>query len=318
MSLPRQTASLVEAARDIVRAMPADAVLLLTETDLDWAEVVARLQGCRLLVAVEGEKLADKLKGVAGLSLIDMDPEPVPAPERMSGALRKAVNDGQLLPGAHVVVLYNGIATTEDDKPEPVDSLSLLHLDEHLERFTIHDLRRLNTGVPLDTMRLVVDLAAEIGREGREGAPVGTIFVVGDTRRVLSMCKPLNFNPFRGYSNAERDLHDKDVRNQIKEIAKLDGALIIDKEAVAVAACMYLDVPSDGSKVRRGFGSRHWSAASISRRTSSVAVCVSQSTGTVRVFQAGEVALQIEPLTRPHVWQPFRLESQDLPEDEEE
>ena len=36
MGLPLQTDVLMRAARQIVDEMPADAVLLLTETDLDW------------------------------------------------------------------------------------------------------------------------------------------------------------------------------------------------------------------------------------------------------------------------------------------
>jgi DNA integrity scanning protein DisA with diadenylate cyclase activity len=213
-------------------------------------------------------------------------------------------------PGEHVVVLYNGIATIED-KPEPIDSISLVHLGEHLERLTAQDLRRLNTPVPLETLRLVVDLSTEIGREGREGHPVGTIIVVGDTRKVLSMSQPINFNPFRGYSKEERDLRDRRVREQIKDIAQLDGAIVVDREAIAIAACLHLNVPTEGVSVSKGFGSRHRAAAAISRKTSAVAVCVSQSSGTVRLFHDGEVVLHIEPLARPHIWQPFRLETQE-------
>ena len=90
-------------------------------------------------------------------------------------------------------------------------------------------------------MRAVVDLATEIGREGREGHPVGTMFVVGDTRKVLTMCRPMNFNPFRGYSEAERDVRNRAVREQIKDIAQLEGAIIIRRDGVAVAACMRIE-----------------------------------------------------------------------------
>ncbi len=269
------------------------------------------LKNSRLLVAAEGKALTDKLREQDDIDFIDLDPEPVPAQERMSLALLKAIAAEKVQPGTHVVVLYNGIASTED-RPEPVDSLSLLHLSEHLERYSAQDLRKLNTGVPLDTLRLVVDLATEIGREGREGKPVGTILVVGDTRKVQSMSRPINFNPFRGYSNQERDLHDRRVREQIKDIAQLDGAILVSREGIAIAACLYLDVPAEGITVSKGFGSRHWAAAAISRKTTALAVCVSQSSGTVRIFQNGEVVLHIEPLARPHIWQPFRLETQEV------
>ncbi len=310
MALPRQTIALLDAARELVKDQVAETVLLLSETHLDWEEVRSHLRGCPLIVAAEDEEVAKSAVLEASLDVFVLDPEPVPAQERMSLALLKAIAAEKVSPGEHIVVLYNGIATSEDI-PEPIDSLSLVHMGEHLERLTAQDLRRLNTPIPLETLKLVVDLATEIGREGREGKPVGTILVVGDTRKVLSMSQPINFNPFRGYSKEERDLRDRRVREQIKDIAQLDGAILIDRDAIAIAACLHLNVPAEGVSVSKGFGSRHRAAAAISRKTSAVAVCVSQSSGTVRLFQDGEVVLHIEPLARPHIWQPFRLETQE-------
>jgi DNA integrity scanning protein DisA with diadenylate cyclase activity len=310
MALPRQTIALLDAARELVKDQVAEMVLLLTETRLNWDEVRSHLKGCKLLVAAESEEVTKAIREETNLDVLDLDPEPVPTQERMSLALLKAIAAEKVSPGEHVVVLYNGIATSEDI-PEPIDSLSLVHMGEHLERMTAQDLRRLNTPIPLESLRLVVDLAAEIGREGREGKPVGTILVVGDIRKVMSMSQPINFNPFRGYSKEERDLRDRRVREQIKDIAQLDGAILIDREGIAVAACLHLNVPAEGVAVSKGFGSRHRAAAAISRKTSAIAVCVSQSSGTVRLFQDGEVVLHIEPLARPHIWQPFRLETQE-------
>jgi DNA integrity scanning protein DisA with diadenylate cyclase activity len=310
MSLPSQTVAFLQAARDLVKGLPADAVLLLPETSLDWEEVGRLLGGCRLFVAAENPALVRDLVDNPDWTVIDLDGEPVPTQERMNNALLKAVTTGDLQPGAHAVVLYNGIATVED-APEPVDSLSIIHLGEHLERMTPQDLRVLGRNVPLDVLRAVVDLATEIGREGREGQPVGTILVVGDTRKVLSLSKFQNFNPFRGYTRQERDIRRRDVREQIKEIAKLDGAVLIGRDGIAEAACLHLAARADGITLSKGYGSRHMAAAGISKHTSAIAFAVSQSSGTVRVFQRGDLVLHIEPLARPHVWQPFRLETHD-------
>ena len=140
------------------------------------------------------------------------------------------------------------------------------------------------------------------------------MFVVGDTRKVLTMCRPINFNPFRGYSRAERDIRDRKVREQIKDIAQLEGAIIIRRDGVAVAACMYIDAPAEGITLSKGLGTRHWAAAAISRKTKAIAVAVSQSSGTVRIFQNGEVVLHIEPLARPMIWQNFRMEAHEAEE----
>jgi DNA integrity scanning protein DisA with diadenylate cyclase activity len=244
------------------------------------------------------------------LIVLDIDPGPTPKEERLSLALLEAVACEMLRPGAHVVTLYNGIEG-EEKRPEPIDSLSVIHLGEHLERLTARDLRQLDTQVPLETLRAVVDLATEIGREGREGKPVGTMFVVGDTAKVLRMSRPLNFNPFRGYSRKEKDIRDRKVREQIKDIAQLEGAIIIRRDGVAVAACMFLDVLAEGITLSKGLGTRHWAAAAISRKTDAIAVAVSQSSGTVRIFQDGTVALRIEPLARPLIWRHFEMETQE-------
>jgi diadenylate cyclase len=290
--------------------LPADAVLLLTETDLDWAAVRELLPGTQLLIAAEDRVLAQKLKLNADLTVLDIDPGPTPTQERMSLALLEAIASERLRSGAHVVALYNGI-DVEDNAPEPIDSLSVIHLGEHLERLTAQDLRRLDTQVPLETLRAVVDLATEIGREGREGKPVGTMFVVGETAKVMKMARPINFNPFRGYSPKERDVRDRKVREQIKDIAQLEGAIIIRRDAIAVAACMYIDAPAEGITLSKGLGTRHWAAAAISKHTKAVAVAVSQSSGTVRLFQDGQVVLHIEPLARPMIWQHFRMDAGD-------
>lgn len=311
MSLPSQTVALLQAARDLVKSLPADAVLLLTETAMDWDELTRMLSGCKLFVAAENPALVKTLRERDEWTVIDIDPEPLPTQERMNSALLKAVSENQLQPGAHIVALYNGIASSEEDAPEPVDSLSVIHLGEHLERMTAQDLRVLGDAAPIDVLRAVVDLATEIGREGREGQPIGTILVVGDTRKVLSMSRFQNYNPFRGYSRAERDIRNRDVREQIKEIAKLDGAIVIGRDGIAEAACLHLHPRAEGVSLRKGFGSRHMAAAGISKATAAVAFAVSQSSGSVRVFQRGEEVLHIEPLARPHVWQPFKLEAQD-------
>jgi diadenylate cyclase len=310
MAIPEQTVALLKSARQIHQDLPADAVLVVADTPFDWDTIKTRLTGCRLLVAAQGRGLTQRLRETPGIELIELDSVPRPIADRMSLALLRAVADEILHPGAHVVVLYNGIAA-EQGRPEPVDSLSVIHLEEHLERMSAHDLRRLDTRVPLETLRLVVDLATEIGREGRESKPVGALFVVGETKRVLSMCRPINFNPFKGYSAEERDLRDRRVREQIKDLAQLDGAILVGRDGIAVAGCMYVDVPAEGITLSKGLGSRHWTAAAISRRTQAVAVVVSQSSGTVRIFQDGQVVLHIEPLARPHVWQPFTLETQE-------
>lgn len=308
MALSLQTIGLLRAARFLTDELPADAVLLLTETNLDWDVVLEHLPPDKLLVCAQTGELNSQLHDYNRLNVLDIDPGPTPTQERMSLALLEAVAQEKLRAGAHVVALYNGIGV-EPDRPQPIDSISVIHLGEHLERLSAQDLRKLDTQVPLETLRAVVDLATEIGREGREGKPVGTMFVVGDTKKVLSMSRPLNFNPFRGYSAQEKDIRDRRVREQIKDIVQLEGAILIQRDGVAEAACIYIDAPAEGITLSKGLGTRHWAAAAITKKTKAIAVAVSQSSGSVRIFQNGTVMLQIEPFARPMIWQHFQMDA---------
>jgi DNA integrity scanning protein DisA with diadenylate cyclase activity len=47
-----------------------------------------------------------------------------------------------------------------------------------------------------------------------------------------------------------------------------------------------------------GLGSRHTAAASVTRETKAVAITVSQTTGTVRFFQGGEIVLELHQTAR--------------------
>ncbi|MBX9680109.1 MAG: diadenylate cyclase [Gemmataceae bacterium] len=307
MPLPTQTSALLKVARKLAEDLAADAILLLTETELDWDELKQHIPLTKLLVVARNKKVHDSLRLRGDVTVLDIDPGPSPTQELMSMALLEAIASEKLPTGAHVVALYNGIGV-EVDMPEPIDSISLIHLGEHLERLSAQDLRGLDTQVPLEVLRAVVDMAAEIGREGREGQPVGTMFVVGDTKKVLAMSRPLNFNPFRGYSPEERDVRDRRVREQIKDIAQLEGAIIIRRDGIAEAACMYIDAPAEGITLSRGLGTRHWAGAAISKKTKAIGIAVSQSSGSVRIFQDGQVMLQIEPFLRPMIWRKFDMD----------
>ncbi len=311
MEIPAQTVVMMKAAHRLAEELAADAVLLLTESDLPWETVFKLLPAEKLLVAAQDQKLLQKLQSYPQLTVLDIDPGPTPTRELMSLALLEGVARDKLRAGAHVIALYNGI-DMEKDAPEPVDSLSVIHLGEHLERLTAADLRKLDTQVPLEILRAVVDLATEIGREGREGKPVGTLLVVGDTAKVIKMSHSLNFNPFRGYGKKERDVRDRRVREQIKDLAQLEGAIVIRRDGIAVAACMYIDANAEGLTLSKGLGTRHWAAAAVSKQTHAIAVVVSQSSGTVRLFQDGEVKLHIEPFApRPMIWQHFKMDAGD-------
>jgi DNA integrity scanning protein DisA with diadenylate cyclase activity len=297
-----QFKTLYDLALNLLESAKADGILLLLEGPADWQRLRSLSGEAKIVVA--GDTL-EQLEGAkeAGLASVRIDMPDSPVYERLTQAVLEAVADDILSPGSAVVALYSGFDA------DTLDSVSIINLDEHLNRLSGRDLRQLETRVPLDTLKLVVDLAIEIGREGREGKPVGTLFVVGDSRKVLNCSRPAGFDPVRGYGRKDRNLNDPRVREGIKEIAQMDGAIIVSGDGTIEAACRYLDCSAANVTLSKGLGARHWAAAAISRATNAVAVTVSQSNGTVRIFQNGETVLRIEPyLRRPMVWREFEYE----------
>ena len=76
----------------------------------------------------------------------------------------------------------------------------------------------------------------------------------------------------------------------------MDGAFVVARDGTVEAACRIIDAPTTGLTLPKGLGTRHWAAAAITNVTNALAVVVSQSTGTVRLFQEGEVILRIAPM----------------------
>ena len=299
--LSAQMEHLLEAGSRLRETAGADALLLLVDQQLDWARVRELVGSASILVAADEES---HLEGTAdhGFKPVLLDVAGLPVHERLTQALLECVADELIAPEAQVVAVYSGF------EAGTADSVSVLRLEEHLGQLTSRDLRNLETKVPLETLQIVVDLAVEIGREGREGKPVGTLFVVGDTRKVMQSSHSTGFDPVRGYSRSERKLTDPRVREGIKEIAQLDGAFVVGADGTVEGAARYIDASAESVSVAKGLGARHWAAAAITRRTKSVAVAVSETNGTVRIFHNGEVVLRIEPFRRAMKWKEFEYE----------
>jgi DNA integrity scanning protein DisA with diadenylate cyclase activity len=154
-------------------------------------------------------------------------------------------------------------------------------------------------GVSAGVMDALLDLAVSIGVEGWEGRPVGALFVVGDSNTVMEKSRQLTLNPFQGYSEDEKNIMNPDVRHALHAFAVLDGAFIVREDGVVVAAGRYLNFDEDKDiEVPLGLGARHMAAAGISRDTESIAIVVSQTSGSVRVFRHGKAALELAPRIR--------------------
>ena len=287
--------NILQAAGQLSTGSSAKAVLLLAGQAFDFRAIGTLLEGCRLIVAADKADVQEAARE-DDVILVPILYEPQTSHLQVTRVLLETIADELIQTGDTVVCVYSLY------ERDGCDTVSLIRLADQLARLTSRDLQRLETKVPLETLRIVVDLACEIGREGREGKPVGTLFVVGNHRKVMQLSSEQVHDPFRGYPRTERLIRNPRVRESIKEIAQMDGAFVISADGVVQGAGRHLRASADNLTLSKGLGSRHWAAAEVSKATGAIAIAVSESTGTVRVFQDGVVVLRIEPMNSAMKW----------------
>jgi diadenylate cyclase len=138
-----------------------------------------------------------------------------------------------------------------------------------------------------EVLERVIAVATELAVEGREGRPVGSLFVVGDTAKVLGLTKPLVLNPFYGYKEEDRNILNPFMDETVKEFSSIDGAFIIRGDGVVESAGALVQAATYKFALPSGLGSRHAAAAAISVAAECIALVVSSSTGQVTLFRRG-------------------------------
>ncbi len=152
------------------------------------------------------------------------------------------------------------------------------------------------TDITPEVFEAVFRTAIEISREGREGKPIGTAFIVGDSPGVMARSKQLVLNPFEGHDPSKRMITNPSNVENVKEFALLDGVFIVSGAGVIEAAGRYLTIDTSTVRIPMGLGTRHGSVAGITRATNSVGIVVSQSGGRISVFRRGEMVKQYNTL----------------------
>jgi DNA integrity scanning protein DisA with diadenylate cyclase activity len=161
-----------------------------------------------------------------------------------------------------------------------VSDIGITHLKAELE-----------ATIKMEVLESIIQLCFEIAREGREGRALGALFVVGDSDNVLKYSRQIIINPFKGHSDEEKTLLNKENWETIKEFSQIDGAFIINDDGQAISAGRYVGISWD-IYLQGGLGGRHLAAASISKITKAIAITVSTS-GAIRIFKNGKMIFKV-------------------------
>lgn len=189
------------------------------------------------------------------------------------------------------------VCLTGIDRSGVIDTCMVLNLGTEPELFSASDKVTLRGQVNPEVFERTLALATQLAVEGREGRPIGTIIVLGDSQSVLAQSRSLVLNPFHGYPESCRSILDPKLEETIKEFSAVDGAFVVRDDGVVLAAGVQLLPTAPAPPLCNGLGTRHAAAAAITASTAAVAICVSQSTGTVSVFKSGEMVADIHKPT---------------------
>lgn len=177
---------------------------------------------------------------------------------------------------------------------EWLDCIQRIDPGRETELLTLRGTHSLSQAVRPDVFQTVLNLTVELAEKGREGKPVGTIFVVGDSERVMELSKQMIINPFKGYEEEERNILSPGLKETMREFAGLDGAFVITADGIVLTAGRYLGAAADVAQLPQGLGSRHIAAAGTTALTKAVAFVISESSGDVRIFKDGKILMEIE------------------------
>jgi DNA integrity scanning protein DisA with diadenylate cyclase activity/mannitol/fructose-specific phosphotransferase system IIA component (Ntr-type) len=169
------------------------------------------------------------------------------------------------------------------------DTVVVVDVEREFQTLLTGHAELLPPDVKPEVLERVIGVATELSVEGREGRPVGCLFVVGDTPRVERLIKPLVLNPFFGYKEEDRNILNPFMDETVKEFSSIDGAFIIRGDGVLLSAGSLVQATDVEHTLPSGLGSRHAAAAAISVATDCISIVVSSSSGQVTLFRRGEM-----------------------------
>jgi DNA integrity scanning protein DisA with diadenylate cyclase activity len=281
------TRAVIDGARSVAKEAGVRAVFLNADLIPDPTQLTGLFGETEVILFTKKRLKAVELEGVAE-KILRLPPVNLKRIEQIKLAALLALSKEYLQPG-DLILFLSGIQHLG-----ALDTMVVMEVGEEFEIFSLEEGASFGKVVKPEVFAKVVDLAVELGQEGREGKPVGGLFVLGDTETVLKYADQLVLNPFQGHPEEQRNILDPHLLESVKEFCAIDGAFIIRSDGVIVTAGAFLRPPVPGEDLPQGLGARHAVAASMSASTDAILVTLSESNGTVRIFKGGRMVTEIQ------------------------
>jgi hypothetical protein len=281
--------TIVRHAKELAREVDARAVVVYADAIAGGDEIRRLVQAVDFPTVLVTRSRADALATEFGSAVWVRVPDVrMSRAGQVKTALLVCLARRVLQKGDRVVCLSGA------DRSQALDTLSVFDLGGDLDPFSFFDSKSFGGDVAPEVFERVLALATQLAVEGREGRPVGALFVLGDSERVLEQSRSLVLNPFQGHPESGRNVLDPALEETLKEFSALDGAFVVRGDGVVLTAGSHLlPSPTAPAHLAGGLGTRHGAAAGITASTDAVAVCVSQSTGTVSVYKSGQLVIDV-------------------------
>ena len=282
---------MLDAAAQVAKSLKAKVILVYADALQDVEAAVAHLKkAAKIILVVRDEKDALRCEKVDAqmLTVPDLDLTRM-AQIKMASLL--AFSQRMIEPGDEFVFLV-GV------KSRSLDTLVTMSVGREFEMFQTVDQPKLTEHIKRVVFQQVLTISLELAQQGREGKSVGALFVVGDYRDVQKYCQQNIINPFKGYTEKERNILTDTMKDTVKEFSTIDGAFVLKGNGAIMSAGTTLRPNLSGEELPQGLGTRHSTAAAITASTKCVAITLSESTGTVRVWRKGQMITEIERASR--------------------
>jgi DNA integrity scanning protein DisA with diadenylate cyclase activity len=285
----KENRMMLEVACTIAKRTKAKAILVYVDVCQDYEALVKMIQSAKTdVIGVVKDESAYQEASALINNLVKVPQFELSRTSQIKVAVLEGISSGVIQRGDKLVCL-SGIS-----KFGILDTLIVLEIGKELEILSTTDLPVVSEVVKPEVFDRILGMALELSTEGREGKPVGSIFVLGDHEEVLKFSHQMVINPFKGYSEEERNILDPKLKDTVKEFSTIDGAFIIREDGVILAAGRHLDASGEKIEMPMGLGSRHLAAAGITNVTQALALVISESTGSVRIFSNGKLFMEIE------------------------
>jgi len=282
---------IVESACTIANAIKARALLVYADAIDDYPIPSGMLEETAVILVTQTGSTTEPSAEVT--SILRLPPIPLTRMAQIKLAVVIGLSEGHIAAGDKIVCL-TGIPAFGT-----LDCIVVLDIGKERELLISTHIPQIAQHIPSAVFEGVLNLAVELASQGREGKPVGTIFVLGDHQKVMQFSRQTIFNPFHGYPEEERNILNHELRETLKEFAALDGAFVLREDGVVLCAGRHLSAALASTvDLPQGLGSRHVAAAGITSVTEAVAITISESTGDVRIFKDGAIFMEIEKLQR--------------------